>query len=65
MSVTEMKTTKLVMMKGLTVEKPHPSGDKWQKTQITIEIELNDGEDVEVAKSRLETLIDGWLKKEK
>jgi len=65
MSVTEMKTTKLVMMKGLSVEKPHPSGDKWRKTQITVEVELNDGEDVEVAKTQVETLIDSWLKKEK
>jgi len=65
MSVTEMKTTKLVMMKGLSVEKPHPSGDKWRKTQITVEVELNHDDDVEAAKSRLETLIDSWLKKEK
>jgi hypothetical protein len=59
-----LKATKLTVMKGLTVEKPHPSGDKWRKTGITIEVELNDGDTLEGAKSQLDKLIDGWLKTE-
>jgi hypothetical protein len=64
MELMGMRPTKLIMMKGMTVETAHPKGDKWKKTEITVEVELTDGDNLELTKTYLDTILDSWLQKE-
>lgn len=57
-----MNVSKVVISKGASIENPR---GKWKRVQFTVELELTEKDDPELAKSLADTLLDTWLEKEK